>query len=96
MICSNPNCFVSVEAWNWNDKQAAIDAWNNRNPSYTELKSILERSARALDDWILTYASEHCDEKHVEEAWTRITNGGGTLAYTTELRTEIEELIDKL
>lgn len=96
VICCNPSCLVSVEAWDWDDKQKAIDAWNGRNPSYTELKNILEKSARALDDWILTYAPEHCDEKNVEEAWVRITNNGGTLSYITDIRTEIEEFIEKL
>jgi len=40
----------------------------------------------ALDDWINTYASEMCDKARVEEAWKRIKDEGGTLAYIADVQ----------
>ena len=50
------------------------------------LRAALRRSMVALDDWINTYASEMCDKARVEEAWKRIKDEGGTLAYIADVQ----------
>ncbi len=45
------------------------------------LREALETSRIALNDWVVTYASDMCAEKDVKESWVRIGKHGGTLAY---------------
>jgi hypothetical protein len=59
-------------------------------------KALLRECGIALDDWVHQYASEMCDEKHVQESVQRILDGGGTLAYVANLRQRIRELVDKV
>jgi hypothetical protein len=44
------------------------------------LMEALNRSSVALNDWVATYASDHCDAATVEAAWNRI-RPHGTLGY---------------
>lgn len=46
---------------------------------------------QALDDWVVTYASDNCTPTQVHAAWTRITANGGTLSYVTDLRERVKE-----
>lgn len=50
------------------------------------LREALTNSTIALDDWIRTFASELCHEKHVQESYERINQGGGTLYYIAVLQ----------
>ena len=53
-------------------------------------QQLLHQAAQALDDWIVTYASDHCSQEQVRLAWHRIFNeGGGTIAYAGELRDKL-------
>ncbi len=52
------------------------------------LRAALRRSMAALDDWINTYASKMCDKQRVEEAWQRIKDEGGTLAYIADVQAQ--------
>lgn len=52
-----------------------------------ELVEALEASRIALDDWLNTYAAEHCDARRVCEAYERIKNNGGTLSYLADIQT---------
>ena len=58
-----------------------------------ELKEALSVSNIALNDWIVTFASEFCFEETVEKAYKRISDGGGTLAYVTDIRERNKALI---
>lgn len=49
------------------------------------LRAALERSTQALDDWVVTYASELCLEASVSASRARILEGGGTLAYVAQI-----------
>lgn len=53
----------------------------------------LELSYVALNDWLHQYASEFCNEDGVKEAEARIREAGGTLAYITDIREEIREVL---
>jgi hypothetical protein len=48
--------------------------------------SALERSRIAIDDWLNTYAEEHCDAGRVAEAQRRISDEGGTVHYIAVLQ----------
>lgn len=50
------------------------------------LRKALTNSTIALDDWLRTFASELCYEKHVQESYARISQNGGTLAYIADLQ----------
>lgn len=52
-----------------------------------ELVEALKASRIALDDWLNTYAAEHCDARRVCEAYERIKNNGGTLSYLADIQT---------
>lgn len=49
-----------------------------------KLLEALNAAITALDDWTNTYASEFCDENRVKEAWKRIKDNGGTVAYIAD------------
>lgn len=66
--------------------------WRNRARELTDKNAViqaklakaieaLEDSQQALNDWVVTYASDMCGEKTVQEAKERINGAGGTLAY---------------
>lgn len=55
--------------------------------------SLLKDVEQALDDWITTYAADHCSPEHVQSAWKRILDNGGTLAYVTDLRERVSKAI---
>lgn len=49
-----------------------------------KLIETLNAAITALDDWTNTYASDFCDEARVAEAWRRIKDNGGTIAYIAD------------
>jgi hypothetical protein len=51
--------------------------------------ALLAEVEQALEDWIVTYASDHCDPEQVRKAWDRLMCNGGTLAYVTDLRERV-------
>lgn len=57
----------------------------------TELQSVLLAAAQAMDDWITTYAADHCRIEDVHAAWRRIVDNGGTLAYAAKIRDQCLE-----
>lgn len=54
----------------------------------------LKAAEQALDDWIVTYASEFCGPQSVKAAWKRISENGGTIAYATDIREKLTALIE--
>lgn len=54
-------------------------------PKNRDLRSALERSVVAIDDWLNSYAAELCDPKRVEEARRRIGEYG-VLAYIASVQ----------
>ena len=58
-------------------------------------RKLLEDCSTALNDWIVTYASEMCYPANVTTARKRIANGGGTLAYAADLRMRIKRELEK-
>ena len=54
------------------------------------LETVLLEAAQAMDDWITTYAAEHCSEEQVAAAWKRIMEHGGTLSYASTLRIKLQ------
>lgn len=65
------------------------------NPLSEETISLLSDVEQALDDWVVTYAEDHCSKEKVKAAWTRISENGGTLAYVTDLRERVTTLLEK-
>ena len=61
---------------------------DTREKDMEMLRAGLERSSIALDDWVRTYASEHCSQERVRESWGRILRSGGTLAYIADIQEE--------
>lgn len=57
-------------------------------------RKALERSMLAIDDWLSTYASEHCDLDRVHEARARI-DCVGTLAYIASVQQQNREALGK-
>lgn len=51
--------------------------------------NLLERISLALNDWVVTYASEMCGNDDVSETRKRIMENGGTLAYISSLQQEV-------
>lgn len=49
------------------------------------LRSALEQSIVALDDWLHIHASEHCDAQRLSEAEHRVSEYG-TLSYITRVQ----------
>jgi len=62
----------------------------------TQLRLALNTAILALDDWTNTYASDFCDEQRVVEAWKRIKDNGGTVAYICDAVTQCKEARDLL
>lgn len=58
-----------------------------------ELRKLAET---VLDDWISTYASEFCAPGRVKQAKERIKDGGGTIAYVTDMRESLSSGIGAL
>lgn len=58
-----------------------------------ELRKLVET---VLDDWISTYASEFCAPGRVKQAKERIKDGGGTIAYVTDMRESLSSGIGAL
>jgi hypothetical protein len=54
------------------------------------LRKALERAQLALDDWLHTYADEHCDKDDVARSRSRIVANGGTLAYIAKVQEHIK------
>lgn len=59
----------------WEARSEALQA------ELAKAREALEDSQQALNDWVVTYASDMCGEKTVQEAKERINGAGGTLAY---------------
>lgn len=55
-----------------------------KNTDKESLCKALDAVILALDDWTNTYASDFCDETRVVEAWKRIKDNGGTIAYIAD------------
>jgi hypothetical protein len=70
------------------DHSLNIDVCTCKREAEIDIKT---KILNALDDWLHTYASEFCDEKHVIESMKRIEENGGTLSYIAQLRNEIME-----
>jgi len=60
---------------------------------HAKSRKSIEESITALDDWILTYASEWCDENKVKEARERIYKNGGTIGYIAIIRDRLENVL---
>ena len=58
-------------------------------------RKALRKASVALDDWLNTYAAEFCDDGRVKEAYDRINENGGTIAYIADLRQEIRAILAK-
>lgn len=54
-----------------------------------KLREASEKAITALDDWLNTYASDHCNQDRVNEAHRRIEECGGTIAYITDATSEL-------
>jgi hypothetical protein len=61
-----------------------------------ELLAALKTSVIAIDDWLNTYAADHCNETHVIAARERISNSGGTLAYIADVQQKNRQTIAKV
>jgi len=62
----------------------------------TDLLTALKRSVIAIDDWLNTYASDHCDESRVLEAKKRIKEVGGTIGYISDIQEANRTIIAKV
>lgn len=60
-----------------------------------EFRVLLMRASMALDDWIVTYASDHCYPEQIESTQKRISAGGGTLAYVSDITDAITKALLK-
>jgi hypothetical protein len=85
--CSVNGCGISVAA---DTEAAASTAWNTRHRTAADervkaLEGALRLCGVALNDWVLTYASDMCDEKEVAEAWIRIRKSGAILLYISDV-----------
>ena len=58
-----------------------------------EVVDLLKRLDVALDDWVVTYAPEFCSTEAIDKTRKRIVNGGGTLAYISDLNIEIRHIL---
>lgn len=58
-----------------------------------EERRAISRAIQALNDWVVTYAPEWSDENRVRESAGRICDKGGTLAYATDVREELERCL---
>jgi hypothetical protein len=76
-----------------------IDRLESENRNFreinVELLGALNASVTAIDDWLNTYAADHCDETHVKEAWQRIGDSGGTIAYIADIQKMNRQTIAK-
>lgn len=61
-----------------------------------EAGKALRKASVALDDWLNTYAAEFCDDGRVKEAYDRINENGGTIAYIADLQQEIRAILAKV
>lgn len=66
-----------------------------QNAREAQLEAALRESIQALDDWTVTYASDMCDEAHVEQARRRISDGGGTLAHIAFIQQRNRAALEK-
>ncbi|MHC2481612.1 hypothetical protein [Rhizobium leguminosarum] len=60
-----------------------------------ELEAALKLSFRAINDWVVVYASDMCDDARVEETKLRIRDAGGTLAYVAEINSVLGPLLQE-
>ena len=58
-------------------------------------RALLKRCEIALTDWVLQYAPEQCERRHVISSSIRISALGGTLAYIGDLLYDIREELRK-
>lgn len=59
------------------------------------LRNAVKQSQLAIDDWLHTFAPEHCKEEHVIETDNRIWYRGGTLAYIADVQKENRDALGK-
>jgi hypothetical protein len=60
-----------------------------------QLDHALRESSQCLDDWIVTYASEFCNQDQIKATGRRVRNGGGTLAYIADQVAKNKDLLEK-
>ena len=60
---------------------------------HPESRNSLEQVVVAMNDWILTSASEWCNEYDVKEAKEGIYSNGGTVAYVMDLKGKLEHVL---
>lgn len=58
-------------------------------------REAIETSVTAMDDWLNTFAPEHCDEDRVKEALDRV-NRAGTVAYIAHVQLKNGEALSTL
>lgn len=56
------------------------------------MRAVVEAAQVALNDWLLTYASDMCHASDVDAARARIRQAGGTLAYISDTLEQIATL----
>lgn len=61
-----------------------------------QAKEAAEKAGQAIDDWVATYADDLCGAEHVAAAHKRISDCGGTLAYTASAIETLDAAISKL
>lgn len=59
-----------------------------------KLRKALSQSSVAIDDWLHTFASELCNKDLVEQAYDRIYENGGILAYIAQIQQINFRLLD--
>lgn len=57
---------------------------------------VFSEAIQVLDDWVTVHAAEFASEEGVKQAWQRINDGGGTIAYASEMARKIKKLHDNI
>jgi hypothetical protein len=73
------------------ERDEAEEQFHAARAEAERLKAALVAAMQAVNDWIITYAADQCGQEEVKAARKRISDGGGTLAYVTD----IMEMADK-
>ena len=74
--------------WNSAVKAMQDTSLDTANAALVRVVGALQASTVALEDWIVTYASDMCGEDELKAVSHRISYGGGTLAYIARQRAE--------
>lgn len=68
---------------------------NEARARVAELEAALDRSVIAIDDWVHTWAPDHCNDQDVDATWERIFLEGGTLAYIADIQKQNRAALNK-